>query len=239
MIIFERKFKNSMENNIIISEDQVKAKQSAFITNVYGLMTGALAITGVLAWYVSSNADLLVQVAGYYKILLIVELLVVMGLAAVVNTVSINVARALFVLYAALNGLTFGVIFSLFTGESIASTFFITAGTFGGMSLYGYFTKKDLTSWGRILMMALLGIIIASIVNFFIHSEAIYWVTTYIGVVVFVGLIAYDTQKLKALAVSIEGEEVTHRASIIGALALYLDFINLFLMLLRIFGRRK
>lgn len=228
-----------MENNIIISEDQVKAKQSAFITNVYGLMTGALAITGVLSWYVSNNVDLLMQVASYFKILLIVEFLVVLGMTAIINTVSVSVARALFVLYAALNGLTFGVIFSMFTGESIASTFFITAGTFGAMSLYGYFTKKDLTSWGRILMMALIGIVIASVVNMFMHSEAIYWLTTYIGVVVFVGLIAYDTQKLKALAVNIEGEEVTHKASIIGALALYLDFINLFLMLLRIFGRRR
>jgi hypothetical protein len=228
-----------MENNIIISEDQVKARQSAFITNVYGLMTGALAITGVLAWFVSTDVNLLVQVASYFRILLIVEFLVVLGLSAVVNSVSVNVARALFVLYAALNGLTFGVIFSAFTGESIASTFFITGGTFGVMSLYGYFTKKDLTSWGRILMMGLIGIIIASIANIFMHSTGLYWIVTYIGVLVFVGLIAYDTQKLKNLAVNIEGEEITHKASIIGALALYLDFINLFLMLLRIFGRRK
>lgn len=228
-----------MENNIIISEDQVKARQSAFITNVYGLMTGALAITGVLAWFVSTDVNLLAQVASYFRILLIVEFLVVLGLSAVVNSVSVNVARALFVLYAALNGLTFGVIFSAFTGESIASTFFITAGTFGVMSLYGYFTKKDLTSWGRILMMALIGLVIASIANIFMHSTGLYWIVTYIGVFVFVGLIAYDTQKLKNLAVNIEGEEITHKASIIGALALYLDFINLFLMFLRIFGRRR
>lgn len=228
-----------MENNIIISEDQVKARQSAFITNVYGLMTGALAITGVLAWFVSTDVNLLMQVASYFKILLIVEFLVVLGLSAVVNSVSVNMARALFVLYAALNGLTFGVIFSAFTGESIASTFFITGGTFGVMSLYGYFTKRDLTSWGRILMMGLIGIIIASIANIFMHSTGLYWIVTYIGVLVFVGLIAYDTQKLKNLAMNIEGEEITHKASIIGALALYLDFINLFLMLLRIFGRRR
>jgi len=229
-----------MENNIInLSQDQVKTRQNAFITNIYGLMTGALAITGFIAWYVMNDENLIQKIAPNYMILLLLELGVVMGLSFLVNKVSVNVARLLFVVYSALNGLTFGVILSFFTTASIASTFFVTAGTFGIMSLYGYFTKRDLTSMGRILMMALLGIIIASVVNFFLHSPQLYWIVTYVGVVIFVGLVAYDTQKLKAMSVNIQGEEMEHKASIMGALTLYLDFINLFLLLLRVMGRRR
>jgi len=231
-----------MENNSLsFGEDQTIAKQNAFITNVYGLMTGALGITGVIAWYVSSNENVLLQLAPYFKMLLIGEFLVVMGLVWLLNRVSVNMARALFVLYSVMNGLTFGVIFSLFTGESIASTFFVTGGTFGVMSLYGYYTKTDLTKIGKILIMALIGIVIASLVNLFLGSEMIYWITTYVGVLIFVGLIAYDTQKLKAMAINVtnSGDEVEHKASIMGALTLYLDFINLFLLLLRILGRRR
>jgi len=229
-----------MENNIInLSQDQIKIKQNTFITNVYGLMTGALAITGFIAWYVMGNESLIQKIAPNYMILLLLELGVVMGLSFLVNKVSVNVARLLFVVYSAMNGLTFGVILSFFTTASIASTFFVTAGTFGIMSLYGYFTKRDLTSMGRILMMALIGIIIASVVNFFLNSPQLYWIVTYVGVVIFVGLVAYDTQKLKAMSVNIQGEEMEHKASIMGALTLYLDFINLFLLLLRVMGRRR
>ena len=229
-----------MENNIInLSQDQIKIRQNVFITNVYGLMTGALAITGFIAWYVMGNESLIQKIAPNYMILLLLELGVVMGLSFLVNKVPVSVARLLFVAYSALNGLTFGVILSFFTTSSIASTFFVTAGTFGIMSLYGYFTKRDLTSMGRILMMALIGIIIASVVNFFLNSPQLYWIVTYVGVVIFVGLVAYDTQKLKAMSVNIQGEEMEHKASILGALTLYLDFINLFLLLLRIMGRRR
>jgi len=231
-----------MDNNSLsFGEDQSIAKQNAFITNVYGLMTGALGITGFIAWYVSSNESVLMQLMPYFKLILIAEFLVVMGMVWLLNRLSVNTARALFVAYAVMNGLTFGVIFSAFTGESIASTFFVTAGTFGVMSLYGYYTKTDLTKIGKILLMALIGIVIASIVNMFMGSEMIYWITTYLGVLVFVGLIAYDTQKLKAMAVGVTeaGDEIEHKASIMGALTLYLDFINLFLLLLRIMGRRR
>ncbi len=229
-----------MSNDIIgIGQSSVEEKQRTFITNVYGLMTGALGITGVIAWYISQNTELIKEIAPNYLILFLLELVVVLALTAAINRISVNGARILFVLYSALNGLTFGVIFTLFTGESIASTFFITGGTFGVMSLYGYFTKRDLTSIGRIAMMALIGVIIASVVNMFLHSPMIYWITTYIGVLVFVGLIAYDTQQLKAMAGQVDGEEVEHKASILGALRLYLDFINLFLFLLQIFGRRR
>jgi uncharacterized protein len=231
-----------MENNVIqFSEDQSKAKQTTFITNVYGWMTGALAITGFIAWYVSQNESVLMSVVPYFKMLLIGELLVVMGMSFLASRVSALMASILFAAYAILNGLTFGVIFSLFTGESIASTFFVTGGTFGAMSVYGYFTKKDLTTIGRILIMALIGLIIASVVNliFYINSPAFYWITTYAGVLIFCGLTAYDTQKLKNIAGSINDEQTEQKASIFGALTLYLDFINLFLFLLRIFGRRR
>ncbi|MFP5213214.1 MAG: Bax inhibitor-1/YccA family protein, partial [Acidobacteriota bacterium] len=140
----------------------------------------------------------------------------------------------------ALNGVTFSAIFIAYTKSSIASTFFVTAGTFAAMSIYGYTTKKDLTSWGSFLFMGLVGILIASLVNLFFQSPAIYWVVTYLGVVIFVGLTAYDTQNIKLMAQQGFGdEEMGRRASIIGALRLYLDFINLFLMLLRIFGDRR
>jgi FtsH-binding integral membrane protein len=132
------------------------------------------------------------------------------------------------------------VIFLVFTAESIASTFFITAGTFGVMSIYGYTTKSDLSKWGNLLFMGLIGLIIASIANFFMESTMLYWITTYVGVLIFVGLTAYDTQKIKnANVIGNEGTEEDSKEAIMGALTLYLDFINLFLYLLRIFGRRK
>ena len=135
-------------------------------------------------------------------------------------------------LYSLLNGLTLSVLFAVYTRSSIASTFFITAGTFGAMSLYGYFTKKDLSSWGNILIMAVIGLIIAS-------SAMIYWIITYAGVLIFVGLTAYDTQKIKQMLANQEINEQTQKLALLGALSLYLDFINLFLYLLRIFGDRK
>jgi FtsH-binding integral membrane protein len=149
-------------------------------------------------------------------------------------------AISVFLLYAILNGLTMSVIFLVYTSESIASTFYITAGTFAAMSLYGYYTKKDLTSIGNMAMMALIGIIIASIVNMFFHNEMMYWIITYLGLAIFVGLTAYDTQKLKQIGSNgFEYEESMEKIAILGALTLYLDFINLFLFLLRIFGGRK
>jgi FtsH-binding integral membrane protein len=150
------------------------------------------------------------------------------------------IATAVFAGYSVLNGLTLSVIFFAFTTESIASVFFISAGTFAAMSAFGYFTKKDLTKLGNILIMALVGLIIASLVNMFMNSETLYWISSYVGVLIFVGLIAYDTQKLKKLnVIGNEGTDEDKKEAIIGALTLYLDFINLFLFLLRIFGRRR
>jgi hypothetical protein len=137
------------------------------------------------------------------------------------------------------NGMTLSFIFLVYTTASISSTFFITAGVFGGMAAYGYFTKRDLTSWGSLLVMGLFGIILASIVNIFLHSETIYWAITYIGVIIFVGLTAYDTQKVKLMAESGGDEETRNKGAVLGALSLYLDFVLLFIYLLRIFGKRR
>jgi hypothetical protein len=172
--------------------------------------------------------------------LIIAELVCVGALVGAINRFSSQTATAVFIGYAVLNGLTLSSVFLAYTSASIVSTFFITASTFGIMSTYGYFTKRDLTSMGNLLLMGLIGLVIASLVNMFLHNEIIYWVTTFIGIIVFVGLIAYDTQKIKAMyqTGAIEGDNV-RKGAILGALSLYLDFINLFLMLLRLFGRKK
>jgi uncharacterized protein len=162
-------------------------------------------------------------------------------LVTAIQKMSAMTATIVFVLYSILNGVTLSAIFFVFTADSISNVFFITAGTFAAMSAYGYFTKKDLTKLGSILIMALIGLIIASVVNIFLNSEMLYWISSYVGVLIFVGLIAYDTQKLKKLNVVVgnEGTDDDKKEAIVGALTLYLDFINLFLFLLRIFGRRR
>ena len=144
----------------------------------------------------------------------------------------------MFILYSCLSGLTLSVVFVVYTSSSIASTFFITAGTFAVMSLAGFYTKKDLSGFGSIMMMGLVGVIIATVVNFFLKSEMLNYIISYIGVMVFVGLTAYDTQKIKLMATQVDGENAK-KASIMGALTLYLDFVNLFLYLLRVMGNRK
>jgi uncharacterized protein len=172
--------------------------------------------------------------------LILAELGIVIGLSAAINRMSSSTAMLMFFAYSFLNGLTLAAIFMVYTRTSIANTFFVTAGTFGVMSVYGYTTQKDLTSWGSFLTMGLIGIIIASIANFFFASTQLYWLITYVGVIIFVGLTAYDTQQIKAMAAGgFDGEEMERKGAVIGALRLYLDFINLFLLLLRIFGRRS
>jgi FtsH-binding integral membrane protein len=153
---------------------------------------------------------------------------------------SAAMGTVIFIAYSMLNGLTLSCIFVVYTEESIASTFFVTAGTFAVMSIYGYTTKTDLTKWGNLLFMGLVGLIIASLANMFMKSEMLYWITTYVGVFIFVGLTAYDTQKIKNMnIIGNEGTDDDKKEAIMGALTLYLDFINLFLYLLRIFGRKK
>lgn len=206
-------------------------------------MALALFITGLIAYYTASNPQLFNAIVSSRLLffgLIIGELALVVYLSRAINTMSRNMAIGAFLVYSVLNGLTMSVIFMAYTSSSIATTFYITAGTFAAMSIYGYTTKRDLTSIGNMAFMALIGIIIASIVNMFLQNEMMYWIISYLGVAIFVGLVAYDTQKLKEIGnrgfVSEEGME---KSAIMGALSLYLDFINLFLFLLRIFGDRR
>ncbi len=226
-----------------MSLSQVEAEQRSFITKVYGWMFLALSLTGLVAMQVASSPAILKIILGNPLIfygLLIGELILVGSLSGLVNRMSATTAMIIFFLYAALNGLTFSVIFLVYTKMSIAITFFITAGTFGLMSAYGYFTKTDLTKWGNILFMALIGLILASVVNIFLKNPTLYWIVTYVGILIFVGLTAYDTQKIKQMnVIGNEGTEEDRKESIMGALILYLDFINLFLLLLRLFGSRR
>lgn len=226
-----------------LTADQVKTLQTSFINKVYAWMCLALAITGFVALRTVSSEAMMNLILGSQFVLMglfIVEIGLVVWMVSAINRISSNMAIGLFLLYSALNGLTLSVLLLIYTGASVATTFFITAGTFGAMSAYGYFTKKDLTSWGNLLFMALIGMIIASVVNIFWHNSALYWLVTYAGVLIFVGLTAYDTQKIKkmSLELDIESEE-GRKGAIMGALALYLDFINLFILLLRIFGNRR
>ncbi len=225
------------------TEGEIQIEQANFITKVYAWMFGALTLTGFVAVWSASTPAVIEAVFSnkwvFYG-LLIGEFLCVAYLISVIQKISAQVAILIFMAYAALNGLTLSVIFLIFTSESIATTFFITAGTFGVMSAYGYYTKKDLTSIGNLAFMALIGLIIASVVNIFFASELIYWITTYAGILIFVALTAYDTQKIKEMnIIGNEGTDEDKKEAIMGALTLYLDFINLFLYLLRLFGRRK
>jgi hypothetical protein len=223
---------------------QSALSSKVFMAKVYGWMTVALLITALVAMYVAGSEQLMNSIVRNHGLLIglfIGELALVWILSASINRLSFPVAATMFVVYSALNGLTMSFIFLLYTSVSITSTFFITAGTFGAMSFYGYTTKKDLSSWGSLLLMALIGLIIASVVNMFMASSMLYWITTYAGVLIFVGLTAYDTQKIKNMGVSDADSysDAGKKMAVLGALSLYLDFINLFLFLLRIFGRRR
>ena len=226
-----------------ISVQQTNIVQVSFINKVYAWMCLALTVTGFIAFRTVQSQTLLQLVFGNSIILIglfIVELGIVFWMSKNIAKISSNMAIGLFLLYSALNGLTLSILLLVYTASSVASTFFITAGTFGLMSAYGYFTKKDLTSWGNLLFMALVGLIIASIVNIFWSNPTMYWIISYAGVLIFVGLTAYDTQKIKNMSLELDAEsEAGRKGAIMGALALYLDFINLFIILLRILGDRR
>jgi FtsH-binding integral membrane protein len=225
------------------SQDAIAGEQQRFMVRVYNWMGAGLALTGGMAWFTSTNEtilNILVNNPMLFMVLFLVELGLVFYLAARVMNMSESKAMGVFFLYASLNGVTLAPLFLLYTSASLASTFLVTAGMFGAMSFYGYTTKKDLTSWGSFLFMGLIGIILASIVNIFMQSSAIYWVVTYAGILIFVGLTAYDTQKIKEMNIlGNEGTEEDTKEAIRGALTLYLDFINLFIMLLRVMGDRR
>ncbi|POT58044.1 hypothetical protein C3432_08970 [Citrobacter amalonaticus] len=223
---------------------QARSGLQTYMAQVYGWMTVGLLLTAFTAWYAANSAafmELLYTNRIVFFGLVIAQLAVVFVLSGLINKLSAGVMTTLFMLYSVLTGLTLSSIFIVYTASSIASTFVVTAGMFGAMSLYGYTTKRDLSGLGNMLFMALIGIILASLVNFWLKSEALMWAVTYIGVVVFVGLTAYDTQKLKNIGEQIDVRDSSNlrKYSILGALTLYLDFINLFLMLLRILGNRR
>jgi FtsH-binding integral membrane protein len=225
------------------SQDAIAGEQQRFMVRVYNWMGAGLALTGGMAWFTSTNETvlkILVSTPMLFMVLFLIELGLVFYLAARVMKMSASQASGVFFLYASLNGVTLAPLFLLYTNASLASTFAVTAGMFGAMSFYGYTTKKDLTSWGSFLFMGLIGIIIASIVNIFMNSSAIYWIVTYAGILIFVGLTAYDTQKIKEMNIlGNEGTDEDTKEAIRGALKLYLDFINLFIMLLRVMGDRR
>jgi len=225
------------------SVDRAAAVSVEFVRRVYAWMFVGLALTSVAALYTAGNPALREVIFGnrlVFYALIFGELGLVIAISGAINRLSAGTATGLFLLYSALNGVTLASIFLIYTGGSIAATFFVSATTFGAMSAYGYMTKKDLTSWGSFLFMGLIGVIVASLVNMFLHSPMVAWVASVCGVLVFVGLTAYDTQKIKAIGAAGFGDEQAQRkASILGALTLYLDFINIFLMLLNLFGRRR
>ena len=227
---------------IPLPRQRTEALVNDYVRSVYNWMCIGLALTGFIALYVSSSETMMRLVFGnriLFFVLIIAELAIVFSIGGMVNRMSAGTATALFVIYSALNGVTLSFIFLVYTKASIVSTFFICSATFLACSIYGWTTKKDLTSLGGFLVMGLIGIIIASLVNMFIHSSAMSKIISYIGVIVFVGLTAYDTQKIKNMALTqpagVDGA-VVRKGAILGALSLYLDFINLFLMLLRIMG---
>lgn len=228
------------------SHDRELEASAAFpvlMQKTYLWMAMALAITGLTSYVVATNPTLMGLMFQYPNaiwLFFIAEIGLVIALSAAIEKLSLAVATLMFILYAVLNGVTFSTLFYVYTMGSLASTFFITAGTFGAMSVVGFFIKKDLSAMGKILLMALMGIIIATIVNIFVGSRGLDMIVTYLGVLIFVGLTAYDTQKIKKMFVMApDASAHTQKYAVLAALTLYLDFINLFLYLLRIFGNRK
>lgn len=213
----------------------------AYMLKVYNYMTSGLALTGIVALFTASSEPMLQAIFGspLKWLVMLAPLGFVMFLSFGINKMKASTAQALFWVFAGVMGLSMASIFLQFTGTSIARVFFITAGTFAGMSLYGYTTKRDLSGMGSFLFMGLFGIIIAMVVNIFLQSSALHFVISVIGVLVFVGLTAYDTQRIKSIYSEFDTAEVATKKAIHGALTLYLDFINLFIMLLQLFGQSR
>jgi FtsH-binding integral membrane protein len=228
-----------------LRQTQGQVRVNEFIRSVYNWMAIGLGVTGFIAFYVANSPSMRNLIFGNQLLffgLIIAELALVFTLSARIQKMQASTGTALFLLYSALNGATLSFIFLVYTSSSITSTFFICAATFVACSVYGWTTKRDLTSLGGFMMMGLIGIIIASLVNIFFRSSAMSMIISYIGVFVFVGLTAYDTQYIKNMAITQPADleaGVIRKGAIIGALKLYLDFINLFLMLLRILGNRE
>lgn len=229
-----------------LTVDEQLSMSSAFpvlMRKVYVWMTLALVITGFTAYGVATSPGVLQAIYGNQLLfwgMIIAEFALVIGVSAAINRLSLTTATLMFILYSVINGALLSYIFLVYTASSVATVFFITAGTFGAMALVGYTTKTDLTSIGKYLFMALIGLIIATVVNVFIKSEGFTYILSYIGVLIFVGLTAYDSQKIKQMLIQApDAGESAQKLALLGALTLYLDFINLFIYLLRIFGKRE
>ncbi len=219
------------------SEWSLSAYMSQVMRKVYVKMTLGLLVTALVSLFLWQNQEILIKISGLIIPLIIVELGLVLVLSMAINKLSPAVATALFYAYAILNGITLSPIFFVYTSSSIALTFFVTSGVFLAMSIYGYTTKRDLTKMGSFLIMALIGLIICTIVNIFWANSTLEWIISFAGVIIFIGLTAWDTQKIKEMAQETD-EMNAGKLATIGALSLYLDFINLFLYLLRFLGSR-
>ena len=217
----------------------IDAGLRAHMIQVYNYMAGGVALTGVVAYFTNVYFGQALQGSPIMWVLILAPLGLVFFLSFKIDSLSVSTARALFFVYAALLGASLSIIFAVYTGASITRVFFISAAAFGGLSLWGYTTQRDLTGMGSFLMMGLIGIIIASLVNIFLKSSGLDWIISVIGVIVFAGLTAWDTQKIKEMYDVNDDGTVSGRKAIMGALSLYLDFINLFLMLLRLVGDRR
>ena len=224
-----------------VSPTAAAERITAFLRAVYGWMCVGLAITAVVAYEVSGSPAFLTRLVsspGLFIVLILAELGLVFYLSARADRLAANTATMLFVLYAALNGVTLSFVLLAYTGESVANAFVVTAGMFGAMALFGSTTRRSLAGFGQFLFMGLVGIVLASLLGIFWHNDALQFVISVGGVIVFTGLAAWDAQRLKQMALAVPTGRVTSMA-IVGALALYLDFINLFLSLLRLFGNRR
>jgi len=216
--------------------------ESKFFTMVYMWMSAGLAVTAGVALAIANTPSLRAwAMSGPVLIVsFLVEFGLVIAISGAINRISAAVATAMFILYSAINGFVLSVVFLMYTSASLGGTFIVTAGAFGAMSLYGYVTKRDLTRLGSLLFMALIGLVLASLVNLFWHNSMLYWIVTYTGVLIFVGLTAFDTQRLRAVATQTQNDpRLASRMAVVGSLVLYLDFINLFLLLLRLMGNRR
>ena len=227
----------------MVSSSETRVSESNFLSKVYLWMSLGLFLSAAASLWLLTQPDLLKAIFTNSLLfigIIVVEFALVIWLSAAALKMSSGLAITLFGVYSFLNGITLTSVLLVYTGVSVLSTFAITAGTFFFFSAYGATTKKDLTCVGGLAVMGLIGVIIASVVNIFLKSPALVWITTFVGIAVFLGLIAYDTQKLKAIhAMGFEGQDMQKKVAVLGALTLYLDFINLFLLLLRLFGRRR
>jgi len=231
---------NRWTTHTAVPHVDIDAGLRQYMLRVYNYMAGGLALTGLVAYFASASG---IYLSLAHTPLMWVIVLAPLGLVLLlqfrINSMSLGAAQATYWAYAALVGLSLGFIFLVYTGASIATTFFVTASMFLAMSIWGYTTKRDLSAMGSFLFMGLIGIVVASLVNFFLHSAALQFAISFIGVIVFTGLTAWDTQQIKEMYWQGDGTLVAGKKAIMGALRLYLDFLNLFLMLLQFAGVRR